>query len=56
LERYERCTRCYIGSGVGAAGTHENGSYVIDPERIRTFVVPDMNDFKVKEMILILSS
>ncbi|KAF8984100.1 hypothetical protein BGZ46_008821 [Entomortierella lignicola] len=38
----------YKGTGGGAMGRHtKRGGYVIEWERVRSFVVPDLTDFKL---------
>ncbi|KAK6520339.1 hypothetical protein TWF506_000613 [Arthrobotrys conoides] len=40
----------YKGTGTGSMGSHTKyGGYVLDPKKLRNYVVPDMTDFKKLE-------
>ncbi|ORZ27789.1 mitochondrial ribosomal protein L27-domain-containing protein [Lobosporangium transversale] len=42
----------YKGTGSGSMGRHtKRGRYVIEWEKVRSFVVPDLTDFKVNRWI-----
>ena len=39
----------YKGTGSGSMGMHtKHGGYVLEPKKVRTYVVPDLTDFKVR--------
>jgi large subunit ribosomal protein L41 len=39
---------CFKGTGSGAMGRHtKNGGYLVDWNKVRTFVVPDLENFAV---------
>ena len=43
----------YKGNRTGSMGRHTKyGGYVIEWEKVRTYVVPDMKDFKVRSIFL----
>lgn len=38
----------YKGTGTGSTGSHtKHGGFIIDWDKVRTYVVPDLKDFKV---------
>ncbi|KAG2184805.1 hypothetical protein INT43_000718 [Umbelopsis isabellina] len=42
----------YKGTGSGAMGRHtKQGGYMIDWNKVRTFVVPDMSDFNLSPYV-----
>lgn len=41
----------YKGSGSGAMGHFEKGAYIIDPKKVRQFVVPDLMGFPLKPYV-----
>ncbi|KAK6522524.1 hypothetical protein TWF281_001967 [Arthrobotrys megalospora] len=42
----------YKGTGTGSMGSHTKyGGYVLDPKKLRNYVVPDMTDFKLTPFV-----